>query len=91
MNKEAVRQVLKEYFTNRNLGQVAQRLFPMMTKERIDGILNKGAEFDQTDVMVLVSGDNEIVGNTVEVPQKVRELMEKLRPFLGTSDGLGRH
>jgi hypothetical protein len=91
MDKQAIRQALKEHFANRDLDKIADRLFPMMTKARIDSILNKDADFDPTDVMVLVSAENEIIDGGVVVPQNVRDLMDKLRPLMGSISGIGRH
>jgi hypothetical protein len=95
VNKDKVRALLNQFFKERDLDKDVEKLYPLIDKKRLMGILDGSQDFAKSDVMVICSVAMEFVDGKptkgMFVDPKSEAVLQQIRNELGDIQGIARH
>lgn len=92
MNKEKVRDLLKKFFTGRDLDKDIEKLYPLFDKKRLNSVLEGTADFNKADVVIIMSVAVELLpGNKMAIEKQYLDLITEIKQEIGAAGSIVGH
>jgi hypothetical protein len=92
MDKNKVREIMNQLFAGEDIDAAVEKIYPLMNKKRLQGILDGTQDFSKADVMLITSA---FVQGTPPGPMvidpKVQAVIDDLRKEIGDVKNILKH